>query len=95
MSQASIIAMIRARVMPLINSAKALLNSGVDVKDECGRTALMRAAYDGNTNIVKTLLGRGANVNARDVADATALTLAISGGCDEIEQLLRDAGAKE
>lgn len=95
MSQASIIAMIRARVMPLINNAKALLNSGVDVKDECGRTALMRAAYDGNTNIVKTLLGRGANVNARDVADATALTLAISGGCDEIEQLLRDAGAKE
>lgn len=95
MSQASIIAMIRARVMPLINNAKALLNLGVDVKDECGRTALMRAAYDGNTNIVKTLLGRGANVNARDVADATALTLAISGGCDEIEQLLRDAGAKE
>lgn len=95
MSQASIIAMIRARVMPLINNAKALLNLGVDVKDECGRTALMRAAYDGNTNIVKTLLGRGANVNARDVADATALTLAISGGCGEIEQLLRDAGAKE
>ena len=95
MSQASIIALIRARVIPLINSAKALLNSGVDAKDECGRTALMRAAYDGNTNIVKTLLGRGANVNARDVADATALTMAISGGCDEIEQLLRDAGAKE
>jgi hypothetical protein len=95
MSQASIIAMIRARVMPLINSAKALLNSGVDEKDECGRTALMRAAYDGSTDTVKTLLGRGANVNARDISDATALTMAIAGGCDEIERLLKEAGAKE
>jgi ankyrin repeat protein len=95
MSQASIIALIRARVAPLINNAKALLNWGVDVKDECGRTALMRAAYDGSADTVKTLLGRGANVNARDLSDATALTMAIAGGRDEIERLLKEAGAKE
>ncbi len=95
MSQTRIIALIRAWVMRLINNARALLNWGVDTKDECGRTALMRAAYDGDTNIVKTLLGRGANVNERDVADATALTMATAGGCNEIVQLLREAGAKE
>ena len=95
MSQASIIALIRARVMPLINNAKALLNWGVDAKDECGRTALMRAAYDGDTDTVKTLLGRDANVNARDLSNATALTMATAGGSDEIERLLKEAGAKE
>ena len=95
MPQARIIAIIRARVMPLINNAKALLNWGVDAKDECGRTALMRAAYDGDTDTVRTLLGRGASVNTRDVSDATALTMAIAGGCDEIVQLLKEAGAKD
>lgn len=95
MSQARIIAMIRARVMPLINNAKALLNWGVDAKDECGRTALMRAAYDGGADTVRTLLRKGANVNARDIADATALTMATAGGCDEIMQLLKEAGAKD
>ena len=95
MSQAHIVALIRARAMLLINNAKTLLNRGVDAEDECGRTALMRAAYDGDTDTVRTLLGRGANVNARDVADATALTMAISGGCDEIVQLLKGAGAED
>ncbi len=95
MSQAGIVALIRAWVMPLINNAKALLNWGVDTKDECGRTALMRAAFSGDTDTVKTLLGGGANVNAIDIADATALTLATAGGRDEIVQLLREAGAKE
>ena len=93
MSQARIVALIRARVMPLINNAKVLLNWGVDAKDECGRTALMRAAYDGDT--VRTLLGKGANVSAGDLWDVTALTMANARGHDEIVQLLREAGAKE
>ncbi len=95
MSQTRIVALIRARVMPLINNARALLNWGVDAKDECGRTALMRAAYDGDTDTVRTLLGKGANVNARDLWDVTALTMANARGHDEIVQLLREAEAKE
>jgi ankyrin repeat protein len=74
---------------------KTLLNANVNAKDECGRTALMRAAYHGRTDSVKTLLGKGADVNARDLCDVTALIMATARGRNEIIQLLKEAGATE
>jgi ankyrin repeat protein len=79
----------------LINHAKASLNKGVNAKDECGRTALMRAAHHGSADNVKTLLDMGADVNASDLWDVTALTMATAQGRDDIVLLLREAGAKE
>lgn len=87
----SILALLRT----LTNNAKALLNKGVNAKDECGRTALMRAAHHGSADNVKTLLDMGADVNASDLWDVTALIMATARGRDDIVLLLREAGAKE
>jgi ankyrin repeat protein len=59
-----------------LNNAKAWLNKGVNAKDECGRTALMRAAHRGSADNVKTLLDMGADVNLSDLWDVTALIMA-------------------
>lgn len=71
------------------------LQDGVDVNspDENGRTALMLAAYDGHTEIVKLLLQRKAQVNRRDATDRTALMYASSGKNPETVRVLLDAGA--
>jgi ankyrin repeat protein len=86
---------ILALLKPLIDKAKALKNKGVNAKDECGRTALMRAAHHGSADNVKTLLDMGADVNASDLWDVTALVMATARGRDDIALLLREAGAKE
>lgn len=77
-----------------VKMVRARLNS-VNVKDECGRTALMRAAYHGRTDTVKYLLDIGADVNARDPWDVTALIMATARGRTEIMQMLKQAGAAE
>ena len=59
----SILALVKA----LINNAKALLNRGVNAKDECGRTALMRAAYSGSTDTVKTLMGKLSRTHSQKI----------------------------
>ena len=79
----------------LRNNVQALLNKGVNAKDECGRTALMRAAHRGSVDNVKSLLDMGADVNACDMWDVTALIMATARGRDDIVLLLREAGAKE
>jgi len=62
-----------------------LLDEGADVnsRDELGDTALIEAAYSGNTEVVKELLLRGADINlisrqgtALDVADNRSNTAA-------------------
>ena len=58
-------------------------------------TALMRAAFAGDLELVKLLLERGAEVKARDNRGKTALAMAIEGGHKETEQLLRKAGAAQ
>ena len=68
----------------------AAVESGVDVNspDENGRTALMLAAYDGHTEIVKLLLKHKAQVNRRDSMDRTALIYCASGKNPESVQAL-------
>lgn len=86
---------ILALLETLRNKAKHLLNKRVNAKDECGRTALMKAAHHGSADNVKALLDMGADANASDLWDVTALIMATARGRDDIVLLLREAGAKE
>src|SRR5579884_3954456 len=47
--------------------------AGVDVRDERGATPLMHAAAIGSVEAMQLLLDAGADVNARNAFDATAL----------------------
>jgi ankyrin repeat protein len=59
------------------------------VDDRDARTALMFAAANGNTEIVKLLLDAGAKINATDSAGSTALHWAADRGqADVVRQLL-------
>lgn len=49
----------------------------------------------GNPEIVKLLIARGAEVNAKDKDGQTALSLAIRNNMPEIAEILKEAGAKE
>ena len=70
----------------------------VNAVDESGTTALMLASYAGHTNIVATLLKRGAEVNQqrnRGYANhETALTFAAMAGHASVVEILLKNGAK-
>ena len=79
-----------------------LLKSGIDIEctyrdiylGDVGRTPLHKAAFKGNTEIVKMLLEAGANPNKADKEAKTPLHEAvISGRRPEIVKLLLDTGA--
>lgn len=55
-----------------------LIESGADVtlRDALGRTALMRAAGNGNLKITQALLDKGADIDARDSQGKTAIDYA-------------------
>jgi ankyrin repeat protein len=55
---------------------------------------LLRAASEGKAKKVQSLLEAGADVNAKNDTDMTALMLAAGSGHTEIVQNLLDAGAK-
>src|SRR5271157_341453 len=57
------------------------------------RTALVKAVEDGDLKMVKSLIAKGANVNARDEDGNTALIYAAGEGHLEIVKLLLDKGA--
>jgi len=66
----------------------------IDQRDGHGETALMVAAREGNADAVKTLLGRGAKVNAHNDEFSTPLLEAVAGAQDMATlQLLVQAGA--
>jgi hypothetical protein len=73
-----------------------LLDCGADDKavDHIGWTVLMYAAR-GGTSMVKTLVERGVDVNARSEGDDTALMLSMNGGKKELGtvKVLVEAGA--
>lgn len=77
---------------------KLFLEAGMkstEEKDKYGFTALVWAAGKGNTEIVKLLLSKGADVNAKDKAvyGGTALMAAANRGHTEIVKLLLSKGA--
>ena len=79
---------------------RILLDHGADAKladPGLGLTALMYAAISEGAPVenVKTLLDRGADVNAKTVDGTTALDYALRQGDPAVVQLLRKAGAKE
>ena len=55
---------------------------------------MMLAAYNGQTEVVKYLLGIGADENHRDSNNRTALMYASSGPANETVKLLLEAGAE-
>ena len=77
-------------------AVKAVLDQGVEVdaRFRYDRTALSFAADRGSVEIVKMLLERGADVNAKDTFyNATAMVWALEKGNVEIVRLLLDKGA--
>jgi ankyrin repeat protein len=83
--------------------ADALLARGADVnfKNPAGMTALMVAAVDLSSEMVRYLIGKGADVRARTKDGETALSLVRqvpgehSAERAEIERMLKDAGAAQ
>lgn len=77
-----------------IEAVKNLTNDGnVDSVDTYGNTALMIAARHGFTDIVVTLLKKGANINATNISRDTALMCAAYHGYPITVQTLLDYGA--
>ncbi|MEP6924698.1 MAG: ankyrin repeat domain-containing protein, partial [Pyrinomonadaceae bacterium] len=64
-----------------------------NAQNVAGRTALLNAAEAKNTDVVKLLLGAGANPNVQDNKGETAMTL--SSNSDEIKLLLVSYGVPE
>ncbi len=60
-----------------------------DSKGDFGTTAIMRAAFRGNTDIIQLLMESGAYINAADIGGETALHLAAKNGhADAVKALL-------
>lgn len=75
-----------------------LLEHGADPnkKDIRGQTALIRAIGMGNTNLVRKLIAKGANVNERDASGKNiALGYAKATQNPSMVELLKQAGATE
>jgi ankyrin repeat protein len=66
----------------------------IDAADKDGRTALHWAALKGHTEIVKILLGKGAEVNFADKDSQTALNKAAYRGHTEIVKMFLKNGAE-
>jgi len=75
--------------------ASGALEEFLKEEGESGWTALMSAAAEGHGDVVKVLLRKGADVNAKTRFDWTALNIARKMGHRKIEQLLKAGGAKE
>ncbi|MCR5621461.1 MAG: ankyrin repeat domain-containing protein [Treponema sp.] len=70
------------------------LDEDVNAKDAAGRTALMRAAVNNNTEDVRKLLSTsGVDLESRDFAGRTSLMLAINSKSYDIARLLLESGA--
>jgi hypothetical protein len=66
----------------------------IDARDAAGRTALMLATLQGQTDAVLALLAHGADPNAADASGTTPLQAATAGGQTAIVTALRRYGAR-
>ena len=76
--------------------ARALLAGGAPLEDRdaAGRTPLLLAVIDNQSELVRVLLDAGANVNALDAAGQSALALARGAGHADLVALLEARGAR-
>jgi len=81
------------------NDTKAFTSMIITIEDantarsDNNKTILMYATWVGNSDAVKYLLDKGANVNAQDISNATALHLAIWKDHTDIAVYLLEHGA--
>lgn len=68
--------------------------AAIDARDAQGRTALMLAVLQGRLDTVVSLLRRGADPNAADLAGMTPLQAALANQKPDIAEALRRAGAR-
>ncbi len=71
----------------------SVLKRNPSMRFEEGKTPLHIASAAGHSGYVAYLIGRGAQVNAKDIASATALHEAVRGGRGKIVSALTAAGA--
>jgi hypothetical protein len=73
-----------------------LLDAGAQVNrtDRHGDTALMSAVRAGSVESIRKLLARGAQVDQADKAGNRAMTYALRTARSDVQQLLREAGAR-
>ncbi|GAC1330748.1 MAG: quinoprotein dehydrogenase-associated putative ABC transporter substrate-binding protein [Steroidobacteraceae bacterium] len=79
-----------------VHAARSLLDAGADVNAPVakgGYTPLMLASMSGSSEVVTSLIERGAKVNAANVGGVTALMIAAAGNRPSIVGLLLKSGA--
>ena len=78
-----------------VDSVLSLVKAGVDVniRDNNGMTALMKASENGHVQLVEELIKFGANMNLRNLLHDTALIYAAKEGNLNCVQKLIDMGA--
>ena len=80
----------------VVDAVTPLLARAVDVnvgESTHGQTAVMWAAWEGHTDVVRTLVEHGADVDARTTTGYTALLFAAREGDRETTEALLEAGA--
>jgi len=81
-------------MLPLqANLNKARTQKNMSHRNDWNRTPLMYAAYFGETELVRSMLARGADPDAEDTNERTALMAASIQGNTEVVELLLKAGA--
>jgi ankyrin repeat protein len=78
-----------------VKTVERLSDAGFDIDalDRYGQTALMLAAMEGHTAVVRVLVARGAKLNHTAKYHLTALMLAVLNGHEHIVRELAGAGA--
>ena len=73
-----------------INAVISLLDGGanIEAKTRDGNTPLIKASWNGHTEIVKLLLDRNADINVANKYGCTSLIKASGEGCYDIAKLL-------